>query len=69
MLDPVSNSLNSFMKEMYGDQFGEFGDLMVKDLQLFTNGVMIVSINVSMRFATWSSLLPVNVNYKMLLTV
>ena len=69
MLDPVSNSLNSFMKEMYGDQFGEFGVLMVKDLQLFTNGVMIVSINVSMRFATWSSLLPVNVNYKMLLTV
>ena len=40
-----------------------------KDLLLFTNGVMIVSINVSMRFATWSSLLPVNVNYKMLLTV
>ena len=69
MLDPVSNSLNSFMKEMYGDQFGEFEVLMVKDLQLFTNGVMIVSINVSMRFATWSSLLPVNVNYKMLLTV
>ena len=52
MLDPVSNSLNSFMKEMYRDQFGEFGVLMVKDLQLFTNGVMIVSINVSMRFAT-----------------
>lgn len=33
-----------------------------KDLLLFTNGVMIVFINVSMRFVTWTSLLPVNVN-------